>query len=509
MHPNTRATRKEWIGLGVIALPCAIYAMDLTVLNLAVPQLTEDLQPSSAEMLWIIDIYGFMVSGLLITMGTLGDRVGRRKLLLMGAAFFAAASVLAAFSRTAEMLILTRAILGIAGATVAPSTLSLIRNMFLDEQQRTVAIGIWISSYSVGGAIGPLVGGVMLEYFWWGSVFLLAVPVMALLLVLGPLLLPEFKDPKAGRMDITSALLSLAAVLPIIYGLKLAAQDGVNVFATSTIAIGIIAGIFFVRRQQQLADPMIDISLFRIPRFSTALASYSLGAFIVFGAWVFTAQYLQLVLGMSPLRAGLYTLPSSVAFVIGSMITPPLVRRFRAEHVTAVGLMLAAIGFALMTQVTRTSNVGLIVVATVIYAFGTCPVFVLATDFIIGSAPPERAGAASAISETGAEFGGAVGIAVLGSLGMAIYRRGVAPAIPVGLPEESAEAARGTLGGAVGVAEGLPDHVATQLLEAARDSFANSLQLVVTVSAILAVALAYMQLKIQRSEKGPGGVENA
>jgi DHA2 family multidrug resistance protein-like MFS transporter len=310
-------------------------------------------------------------------------------------------------------------------------------------------------------------------------------------------------------MDITSALLSLAAVLPVIYGLKLTAQDGVNLFATSTIIIGIIAGIIFIRRQKQLTDPMIDISLFKIPRFSTALASYSLGAFIVFGAWVFTAQYLQLVLGMSPLRAGLYTLPSSVAFVIGSMITPPLVRRFRPEHVTAAGLLLAALGFAMLTQITRTSNVWLIVAATVIYAFGTCPVFILATDFIIGSAPPERAGAASAISETGAEFGGAVGIAVLGSLGMAIYRRGVAHAIPAGLPQETAEAARGTLGGAIGVAEGLPDHVAVRLLEAARDAFANSLQLVVTVSAILAVALAYLQLKIQRPEQGPEGVENA
>src|SRR5688572_30798480 len=220
-NPPPRATRREWIGLAVIALPCLLYAMDLTVLFLAVPSLSADLNPSSTQLLWITDIYGFMVAGLLITMGTLGDRIGRRKLLLMGAAFFGAASVLAAFSNSAEMLILTRAILGIAGATVAPSTLSLIRNMFLDERQRTFAIGIWISGYSVGGAIGPLVGGVMLQYFWWGSVFLLAVPVMVLLLVLGPVLLPEFKDPNAGRMDINSALLSLAAVLPIIYGLKL------------------------------------------------------------------------------------------------------------------------------------------------------------------------------------------------------------------------------------------------------------------------------------------------
>src|SRR5215216_3791493 len=192
-HPM--ATRREWIGLAVIALPCLLYAMDLTVLTLAVPSLTADLHPSATELLWIVDIYGFLVAGCLITMGTLGDRIGRRRLLLTGAAAFGAASVLAAFSTSPEMLIASRAILGIAGATLAPSTLSLIRSMFHNPHQRTVAIGIWIASFSAGAAIGPLVGGVLLERFWWGSVFLLAVPVMALLLAVGPRLLPEHKDP--------------------------------------------------------------------------------------------------------------------------------------------------------------------------------------------------------------------------------------------------------------------------------------------------------------------------
>jgi DHA2 family multidrug resistance protein-like MFS transporter len=222
----SRAGRREWIGLAVIAVPCLLYSMDLTVLHLAVPQLSADLKPSSAQLLWIIDIYGFLVAGSLITMGTLGDRIGRRRLLLIGAAAFAVASVLAAFSTSASMLIATRALLGLAGATVAPSTLSLIRNMFLDPHERTVAISVWVTSYSVGGAIGPLIGGVLLEYFWWGSVFLIAVPVMALLLVLGPRLLPEYRDPNAGRPDVVSAGLSLAAVLSIIYGLKKIAQDG-------------------------------------------------------------------------------------------------------------------------------------------------------------------------------------------------------------------------------------------------------------------------------------------
>ena len=221
-----RAGRREWIGLAVIALPCLLYSMDLTVLYLAVPSLTAELEPSSTELLWITDIYGFFLAGFLITMGTLGDRVGRRRLLLIGAAAFGVASVLAAFSTSVEMLIVSRALLGVAAATLAPSTLSLIRNMFLDPGQRTFAIGVWATSFSVGAALGPLLGGVLLEFFWWGSVFLLAVPVMCLLLVIGPRLLPEYRDPGAGRLDLVSAGLSVVAVLAVVYGLKGLAEDG-------------------------------------------------------------------------------------------------------------------------------------------------------------------------------------------------------------------------------------------------------------------------------------------
>src|SRR5918999_4708589 len=250
----SRAGRREWIGLAVIALPCLLYSMDLTVLHLAVPQLTRDLAPSSAQLLWIIDIYGFLVAGSLITMGTLGDRIGRRRLLLIGAGAFGIASVLSAFSTSANMLIATRALLGIAGATVAPSTMSLIRNMFLDPHQRTVAISVWIMSYSIGGAIGPLIGGILLEFFWWGSVFLIAVPVMILLLIVGPMLLPEYRDPNAGKPDVLSVVMSLTAVLTMIYGLKQIAQDGVSMKAILSIVLGLTLAVLFVRRQRTLAD---------------------------------------------------------------------------------------------------------------------------------------------------------------------------------------------------------------------------------------------------------------
>jgi MFS transporter, DHA2 family, multidrug resistance protein len=271
--PTPKAGRREWIGLAVLALPCLLYSMDLTVLYLAVPALSADLEPSSAQLLWITDIYGFLLAGLLITMGTLGDRIGRRRLLLIGAAAFGAASVLAAFSTSAEMLIAARALLGVAGATLAPSTLSLIRNMFLDARQRTLAVGVWIASFSVGAAIGPLIGGGLLEFFWWGSVFLVAVPVMALLLALGPVLLPEFRDPAAGRLDLISAMLSLVAVLAAIYGLKKIAQDGLGWTAALALAAGIAFGIAFLRRQRALTYPLIDVRLFRAPAFSVSVAA--------------------------------------------------------------------------------------------------------------------------------------------------------------------------------------------------------------------------------------------
>src|SRR5687767_11020007 len=346
-----RAGRKEWIGLAVIALPCLLYSMDLTVLHLAVPQLSADLEPSSTQLLWIIDIYGFMVAGSLITMGTLGDRIGRRRLLLIGAAAFGIASVLAAFSTSAEMLIATRALLGIAGATVAPSTLSLIRSMFVDPHERTVAISMWITSFSVGGAIGPLIGGLLLEYFWWGSVFLISVPVMVLLLGVGPVLLPEYRDPDPGRPDPISAMMSLTAVLSVILGLKLIAQDGVSPIAVVSIAAGVVIAVWFVRRQSRLKDPFIDLRLFRLPGFTASLATYGLSILVLFGGFLFLPQYLQLVLGLSPFDAGLWMLPWALSFVVGSTLTPRIAQRVSPAILMTVGLSIAALGFAMFTTV--------------------------------------------------------------------------------------------------------------------------------------------------------------
>jgi len=486
--------------LGVLALPCVLYAMDLTVLNLAVPALSRDLRPSSVQLLWIVDVYGFVLAGSLVTMGTLGDRIGRRRLLLSGAAAFGACSVLAAYATSPGMLIAARALLGVAGATIAPSTLSLIRSMFADPGQRTVAVGVWIASFSAGGAVGPLAGGVLLEWFWWGSVFLLAVPLMVLLLALGPRLLPEFRDPEPGRLDPASAAMSLAAVLAVVYGLKQLAQDGPGWPPALAVVAGVAVGVAFVRRQRALADPLLDLRLFGIPAFGAALTTNVVSFFVGFGALLFVAQYLQLVLGLSPLAAGLWMLPSSGGFIVGSLLTPLLVRRARPASVMASGLALAALGFGLLTQLGtgRAGGLAVLVAGSVVFSLALAPVDTLATDLAVSAAPPQRAGGASAIAETSAEVGGALGIAILGVIGTATYRGQVAGAVPAGVPPDAARAARDTLGGAVAAAGQLPDPLGQALLGAAREAFVQGLHLAFATSAAVGIAVAVLAAVLLR-----------
>lgn len=488
-----RAGRKEWIGLGVMSLACVVYVMDLSVLHLAVPSISEDLHPSSAELLWIIDVYGFMVAGSLITMGSLGDRLGRRKLLMIGAACFGVASVFAAFAPTAELLILARAVLGISGATLAPSTLSLLRNMFLDAGQRSRAIGIWVTSFSAGGALGPVFGGIVLEYFWWGAVFLLNVPVMAVILVLGRRLIPEFKDPEAGRADIPSALASITSILLIVFAIKQIAQNGFSWVALAGVGLGVLVGTWFVRRQRSLDDPLIDLALFSVPSFRLSLVTYGLGIMVMFGGLLFIPQYMQLVLGFSPLIAGLWTVPSALMSVIGANVSPWLLRWVSPTRQIGGGLVLAATGFAVVMLVQPTHGLWQVVVGSILFSIGCAPIFTLTNDLIISSVPANRAGAAAGISETAAELGGALGIAVMGSVSIAIYRAGIEPVL-VGVPADSAEMARGTLGGAVVAARTLPVDVGNRIVTAGAEAFTTGMQTVAFMSVVISLVLAVLVL---------------
>jgi DHA2 family multidrug resistance protein-like MFS transporter len=502
-----KATRREWIGLAVIALPCLVYAMDMTVLNLALPALSAQFKPSAAQLLWIVDIYGFMVAGFLITMGTLGDRIGRRKLLLFGAAAFAFASVLAAFATSAPMLIAARALLGVAGATLAPSTMSLIRNMFHDEHERQFAIGIWIASFSLGATIGPLVGGVLLEWFWWGSVFLLALPVMALTLLLGPVLLPEYKDPQAGRLDLASVGLSLAAVLATIWGLKRMAEHGVSALAVGVALAGLALGWAFVRRQRRIAYPLLDLGLFRQPAFTAALTAYALSGMAMMGVYIFITQFLQTVLGLTPLYAGLATAPWALAFVFGSLAAPKLARRIPDATIIVGGLAVAALAFAALTVIDHPYALAVLVAATVMMSLGLAPVFTLGNQIIISAAPPERAGAASALSETSAEFSGALGIALFGSVGTIFYRTQLAATQPAGVTAEVAAQAQATIGGALAAASTLPAPVGEALAGAARAAFVDTLQIAAAVGAAIVTAAALLAARILRSRTAPGRCE--
>lgn len=495
-----QAGRRDWLALGVLALPTMVLSMDLTVLHLAAPSLSADLAPTGAQLLWILDVYGFTVAGFLLVMGGVGDRIGHRRLLLTGAAAFAVMSVVAAFAPTAEMLIAARALLGVAGATLMPATLALITRMFRTPAQRAFAIAAWMTAFTAGEAIGPLVGGLVLEFLWWGAVFLIGAPVMAVLLLVGRALLPESSARLPGRLDLLSAALLTAAALLLVYGVKTAAA-GVDAGSLAWCAAGVVAGVAFARRQRGTADPLIDLRLFRLPAFSSALGVQLLAVAAMAGCQFLVIQHLQSVAGLTPLVAGLVTVPSVALGVAGTLLAPRLARRFGSARVIAGGLLLAVAG-AVSLAVTAPGGPLTWTLAsfTALYV-GVTPTLALTTELIVSAAPPERAGSASSIAESGAEFGLAGGIAVIGTVAMATYRSRLEAGAPEGLHPGAFDAAAETVGGGVEVARDTPGETGTLLLDAVEHAFTSALQLAATVSAgllLVAGTLAAVMLPTRR-----------
>ncbi|MBD8044941.1 MFS transporter [Arthrobacter sp. Sa2BUA2] len=423
--PHLSAGPREWASLAVLTLAVMLLAVDGTVLALAVPSLSASLAPTSTQLLWIGDIYSFALAGLLVTMGNVADRIGRKRLLLIGSAGFGIASALAAFAPTPEVLIAARALLGISGATIMPSTLSIIRHVFPVPAERTRAIAIWSVGAGGGAALGPLVGGILLENYWWGSVFLINIPVMLLLLVSGAILLPESRNPAPGKLDLVSAVLSIAAIVPIVYAVKRTFGYGIEPVGIAALLVGLLSGWVFLRRQRRVPDPMLDVELFSLPAFRGAVIANGLSIFALSGLLFFFSQYLQLVRGFGPLQAGLAELPVTLAMMAVVFVIGSLVARTGVGPAIGGGLMLGGVGLVLLAVTEGFEGYVGIAAALVLTGLGIGVAMTLSTDAVVASAPRERAGAASSVSETAYELGVALGIAVLGSILTALYRTGL------------------------------------------------------------------------------------
>ncbi|MFJ8466042.1 MFS transporter [Streptomyces swartbergensis] len=491
----------RWLALGVLVLAVLLVAVDATVLGLATPYISEDLKPSGTQLLWIGDVYSFVIAGLLVSMGSLGDRIGRKRILLIGATAFGAISVFNAYATTPEMLIVARALLGVAGATLMPATLALIRNLFHDPRERSLAVGIWGATASAGTAVGPIAGGFLLEHFWWGSVFLINLPVMAVLVLVGIKLLPESRTANPGPWDLLSVVLSLAGMVGVVYAIKEAATHG---FAWSTLGAGLLgaAALYgFVRRQLTLPAPLLDMRLFRNRGFSGAVLADLLTILGLSGLVFFLSQYLQLVQGRRPFEAGLAELPAAIGAVVAGLAAGRAARRFSVRAVVSAGLAAIGLALAALTVIDQSTGYPLLGAALLVVGVGAGFSFTVTADVILSSVPKEQAGSASAVSETAYELGAALGIAVLGSIVTGVYRDFNGPA---GTPA----AAHESLGGAVEAAAGMPAHTSAVMLDAARTSFVDGLALAAGVGATVLLAAAVAAWFLLRGQRLEGGAEH-
>jgi DHA2 family multidrug resistance protein-like MFS transporter len=501
-----RAGARQWIALAVLSLPTMLVFLDLTVMFLAMPHITVDLGASALQSLWMVDIYSFLIAGSLVTMGRLGDRIGRRKLLLIGASVFGVLSIVAAFSTSPAMLIAARAGLGIAGATFMPCILALIATLFPDPKQMGKALAIWTTAGAGGMALGPSVGGLLLNSFWWGSVFLISVPLMAILVLTGKALLPESRDENASNLDFASVALSLVAILAIIYGLKELARNGWDPVPALVTVVGVVLGVLFVRRQRRLPDPLLDVALFKIPQVGGALTLFLVTGIVMAGTGLLTAQFFQLVLGLSPLEAALWLILPSILAIVGVQLSMPLASKVRPSLVLTGGLVISAAGMVLISLAPSVGGLFLLVFGICVVYFGVGAVPALCNQLTMAAAPPERQGSAGSISTTAGELGNALGIASLGSIATILYTAWVT--VPAGVPAEAAAVAKEDLPGAVATAGTLPPALGEQLLKVAQGTFGNALTAVGIGAAIVLVLLSGVVFATVRHVK-PIGSEQA
>ncbi|UTT70329.1 MFS transporter [Arthrobacter sp. DNA4] len=490
---------RDWLALGLLMFPVLLVAVDNTALTFALPAIARALEPTGLQLLWIVDAYPLVLAGLLVSMGSLGDRIGRRRLLVIGSLGFAALSAATAFAPTPEWLIAGRAALGFFGAMLMPSTLSLIRNIFPEPNRRRLAVAIWAAGFSGGAALGPILGGWLVEHFWWGAVFLVAVPLMLPLLALGPVLIPESRDPAPGRVDIPSVLLSMLVMVPVVYGIKSVATEGPGMAGLGSIAFGVVMGIVFVRRQHRLQHPLLDMSLFRNRVFSMAISANILALFSFNGFILFLAQHLQLLEGMTPSAAGIAMLPALAATVAAGLVAVPLVLKVRPGYVVAAGLSFSAVGYSVVAFGNHDGGPSLLLAALLVLALGVGTAETISNDLILGSAPPVKSGAAAAISETGYEVGSLLGTAVLGSILTASYQQNLR--LPAGLeamlPGASLHNAGETLAGAVEAAL-LPESVAGAVRDAAAAAFDSGVHITAAIGLVLMAAAAVLAAVVLR-----------
>ncbi|MCM1976165.1 MULTISPECIES: MFS transporter [unclassified Streptomyces] len=502
------AGANRWVVLVVLCASLLLVAVDATVLHVAVPAVTEDLKPGAIELLWIVDVYPLVCASLLILFGTLGDRVGRRRILLLGYGLFGVASALAAFADTAQVLILARALLGVGGAMIMPATLSILRQVFPDRRERALAIGIWSAVAAVGAAVGPLLGGFLLEHFWWGSVFLVNIPLMLVSLPVGRMLLPESKGDGDGPWDVIGALMAAAGLFGVVLGVKRLGGGEADVLTLLPLLLGTALLVLFVRRQRRRKHPLVDLRMFARPAFSTSVGCIVLAMLALVGLELIAAQYLQLVLGLSPLETGLRLLPLTFAAMGAGLAGARMLRRFGPRRMVCAGFCLTAFAVVLLTAMGHTDNPALMLSGFVLLGFGLETTLFGAYESMLSEAPAEQSGGAAAIGETSYQLGAGIGIALLGTVMNAAYAPGLS-SVP-GVPASASASASHSLGEAYEVAGRLGGTAGDTLREVARNCFVHGLHVTLLVSAGLLLLGAVMALRLPRTmncEPAPAPVE--